>query len=121
MKWRGGLTLRSLSNHTYNCVGMIFASRRAWIEIDYIEKIFVEDGYHQIQSNDVMIGDVVLYRDTSGQPTHVAQIMANEKIGTSQNIKVLSKWGQLGEFIHFVENVADNLGKPSEFYTERSL
>jgi len=98
---------------------MIFACRRAWIEVDYIERILVEDGYRRIQPDEVMIGDVVLYRDANNQPSHVALIMAVETIGRMRNIKVLSKWGKDGEFIHFVEDVLEQMGRAVEFYTER--
>ena len=56
------LTTRSLSLHPYNCVGMIFANRRAWIDIDIIEQLLDEDGYQTITRDQIVIGDLVLYK-----------------------------------------------------------
>jgi succinate dehydrogenase flavin-adding protein (antitoxin of CptAB toxin-antitoxin module) len=117
--WRGRIILRSLSPYPYNCVGMIFASRRAWIEIDYIYKIFLEDGYRQISRDDVKQGDVILYKNYAGEPSHVALVVMVESIGQTRNIQVMSKWGPEAEYIHFMEDVPEWLGIPAEFYTER--
>ncbi len=118
--WRRGVTLRSASSHPYNCVGMIFASRRAVIEIDHIYDILREDGYRRIQLRDVVVGDMVLYRDTV-EPTHVALVTAIDAIGDTLSVRVLSKWGLDPEFEHFMENVPARLGVPMEFYTERQV
>ncbi len=118
MNERGGLTLRSVDGYSYNCVGLIFASRRYWIEIDYIYELFEADGYTNIQRNDVIEGDVVLYLNDN-EPVHVALIIEVEMVGQERSIKVISKWGKDAEFIHFAENVPDNLGRPVQFYTDR--
>lgn len=112
------IKIRSLSPFYYNCVGMIFASRRAFIEIDYIYDILEHDGYRGIGRNAVTAGDVVVYKD-SGQPTHVALVIETVLVGSSVSIKVLSKWGKDGELEHLVENVPPQLGRPLEFFTER--
>lgn len=117
MNWRRGLTLRSISNYPYNCVGMIFASRRAWVEIDHIYDLLTGDGYRQIPVNDVMIGDVVVYKN-QGFASHVALIVDIDR-SMANSIRVISKWGKNPEFIHFQENVPDLLGKPAEYWTER--
>jgi hypothetical protein len=121
MRWRPNIILRSLSNYPYNCVGMIFASRRAWIEIDYVYKILIEDEYRQIQRNEVRQGDVVLYKDETGEPSHVALIMMLDRIGQHLSIQVMSKWGNDPEFVHFEENVPSLLGVPTEYWTDRSI
>ena len=120
LRWRQGLRLRSISTYPYNCVGMIFAARRAWIEIDHIYRLFNEDGYRQIRRSETMPGDVVLYKDEYNEPTHVALIITVEIIGTTPNILVISKWGKDAEFIHHIENVPTaTLGHPAEFWTDR--
>ncbi len=48
-KGKRNCVVRSFSSYLYNCVGMIFASRRAWIEINEIYHIFREDGYRKIK------------------------------------------------------------------------
>jgi hypothetical protein len=97
---------------------MIFASRRAVIEIGHIYAILREDGYRRIQLRDVVVGDVVLYRDAI-EPTHVALVTAVDRVGDTVSVRVISKWGLDPEFEHFMENVPPRLGVPVEFYTER--
>lgn len=118
LKERGTIELRSVDGYPYNCVGMIFASRRAWIEIDHIYDLLREDDYKRIQVEDVKPGDIVLYKD-NGAPLHVGLVIMVERIGLTPNIKVVSKWGKDPEFIHFMEDVPSLLGKPVEFYTDR--
>jgi hypothetical protein len=93
--------IRSAPEHPYNCVGMIFASRRAWIEIDHIYRLLREDGYRKIPRGKIVEGDVVLYK-YGGDPAHVGVIMFIDRGLT--NIKVMSKWGEDAEFIHFIED-----------------
>jgi hypothetical protein len=97
---------------------MIFAARRAWIEIDYIYDLFREDGYRAISLDGVMEGDVVLYKK-NGQPTHVGLIMTIDRSFRTPNVKVMSKWGKDPEFIHFIETVPELFGSPAEYWTDR--
>jgi hypothetical protein len=112
------ITIRSVSPYPYNCVGMIFAARRAWIEIYHIYDVLREDGYQRVQPDHLMAGDIVLYKDNKGDPAHVALIIEIERT-LSMNIRVMSKWGKDAEFIHLINDVPENLGKPVEYYTER--
>lgn len=114
-----GIEIRSISAHFYNCVGMVFAARRAWIEIDYVERLLVEDGYRPIPASDAMIGDVVLYRDIERNPTHVGLVVGLiGEIGGQRDFMVLSKWGLEAEFLHPVRSIPSVFGSP-EYYTER--
>jgi hypothetical protein len=113
-------TLRSVSEYPYNCVGLVFATRRAVIDIENVPKILEEDGYHLIQRNDVFVGDVVLY-GWNNTLSHVALITQIERYMSTINIKVLSRWGFDGEFEHFIEDVPETYGQPIGFYTERVL
>ena len=97
---------------------MIFASRRVWIEIDHISELLKADGYRRISDEDIMEGDVVLYKQ-SETPTHVGVIMFIDCSLGTPNIKVMSKWGKDAEFIHFLEDVPQQFGQPVEYYTER--
>jgi hypothetical protein len=99
---------------------MIFAARRAWIEIDHIERLLREDGYRGITKSQVVAGDIVLYRNEQGDLTHVALVSFVDH-GLGSNIKVISKWGLEAEFIHFEDDVPVMLGRPVEYYTERQL
>ena len=119
--WGKNLILRSLSTYPYNCVGMVFASRRAWIDPKHVYRILNEDGYRKISLDEVKQGDVVLYKYqiNDDEPTHVALVVWINPIGSLSSIQVISKWGKDAEFLHFMENVPDRLGKPMEFWTDR--
>src|SRR5438105_14456445 len=60
---KGSRQLRSLRS-TYNCVGMVFANRRTFIEPEEIPAILQDDDYIEVaRTDDLMPGDVVLYKD----------------------------------------------------------
>jgi hypothetical protein len=117
-EWTRGLQVRSLSAYPYNCIGMIFAFRRAWIEPEHLSRLLVEDGYRKIDLSALMPGDVVVYED-KGQPAHVALVISIEYIGRTPSVRVISKWGGEPEYIHFMENVPDRCGRPTAYYTDR--
>lgn len=101
---RGNLSLRSIDHYPYNCMGMVFAGRRAWIDLDEMYRIFKEDDYTRIQRNDVHVSDVVVYRlDVS--LSHVGLITQVNQIGREKQLIVASKWGLDPEFIHEERNV----------------
>ena len=112
---------RSLASG-YNCVGMIFAARRTWIETDLVDMILREDGYRQLgDESEVHVGDVVIYRTEDGEISHVGLIS-----GIGANVEeakweftVLSRWGQDGEYFHDINDVSPYLGKPTEYWTDR--
>jgi len=118
LSWRRGIILRSVSPHPYNCVGMIFAARRAFIDLEHIYDILREDEYRKITLAELVVGDVVLYRNYD-EPSHVALVTQVDTIGQTRNVRVLSKWGFDPEFEHFMEQVPPSMGRPVEFYTER--
>lgn len=108
----------------YNCVGMVFASRRTWIEIDIITWIFGEDGYHRFSELDnSRSGDLVLYRDThTKEYAHVGMIIGEKLLleGSSQSeIWVISQFGKNGEWIHPLDDVPPNFKGGIEFWTDR--
>ena len=113
--------VRSLSS-TYNCIGMVFASRRTWIEPEHLMMILLEDGYRQITGDaELQTGDVVVYRDAAGEVSHIA-LVAEVRIDFSaayREIFVLSQWGQYGEYFHHIDDVSPRLGIPREYWTER--
>ena len=118
-KGMSGLIIRSVSSHLYDCVGMIFASRRAWIDINHMVQILSADGYQKIAKDELSVGDVVVY--TIGEKrTHVGLVTCIQpRLGKIPNIRVLSKWGKDGEVEHQMEDVPPLLGQPNEFWTER--
>ena len=116
-----GLSLRSISN-TYDCVGMVFGSRRTWIDTDQLALIFEDDGYIEVKDRaEVWIGDVIIYRK-GREVTHVGLVIGKSfnQEGKSQRFMILSKWGAGGEYIHHEDAVMEmHLGDVHEFYTER--
>jgi len=114
--------LRS-STSIYNCMGLVFASRRTWVDPEYIALILHGDEYQRVANIfDVKIGDIVLYKDNDGKDiTHVGIVVEviPEIITASFQFKVISKWGADGEYIHSTEDVPERLGHPSEYWTDR--
>lgn len=112
--------VRSVSPYFYNCVGMIFANRRAWIEIDELDDIFREDGYSRITLQQLEIGDIVTYAHEHS-PTHVGLVTQVERRnGQVAGVIVLSKWGKDAEILHPMGIVPAKLGSLSEFWSERA-
>ncbi len=73
VNWQGNI-VRSVSQHLYSCVGMVFANRRAWIEPDSLHRILREDGYTKLTNvENLSVGDVVLYH-LQGKPVHVGVV-----------------------------------------------
>lgn len=112
---------RSLTG-VYNCMGMVFAARRTCIDTDELPMIFNDDEYKRLDSlNDVMKGDVVVYRDDTKHVSHVGlvfDVRPDIKEGTP-DITVLSQWGRNGEYFHRVDDVHPFLGTPVEYRTDR--
>ena len=108
----------------YNCVGMVFASRRTWIDIDHIRWIFLEDGYHSFSElGNSKPGDLVLYKDTlTKEDVHVGMIIGDKLLleGSSQSETwVISQFGKHGEWIHPLEHVPPNYKGGIELWTDR--
>ena len=113
--------MRSLRSE-YNCVGMVFASRRTDIDPEYVEMILRDDGFRRVEEGDLQIGDVVIYRTEDQQISHVgliAKITLTLARG-HREITVLSQWGADGEYFHGIDDVNPNLGRPTEFWTDRT-
>lgn len=111
--------IRSMSDYMYNCVGMIFASRRAWIETNHLYELLRQDGYHKVTERDIVRGDLVVYTNDE-VPTHVGLIMSIRRDGSHlDNLTVLSKWGKDAEILHAVNVIPEMYGKPTEFWSER--
>ena len=115
----GTRKLRSASSE-YNCVGMLFSSRRAWIDTEHLRFILEEDDYKRIEPAAVQRGDVILYADGTGT-THVGLVWRH--MPDVQNARwvteVLSQWGSDGEYFHDAHDVPHFLGTPREFWTDR--
>jgi hypothetical protein len=108
----------------YNCVGLVFGSRRTAIEPSDLQKILDDDGYVQVLERDAVCGDIVLYKDNKGEYAHVALVVEHKpKVDPNKpafETFVVSQWGDTGEYIHLASDVPPTwLGRPIEFWSER--
>jgi hypothetical protein len=115
---------RSLTG-MYNCVGMVFATRRTAVSPDHLPQILRDDGYRTIAEANVFVGDIVIYK-RAGNPQHVGIIYEFRDIspahdGSLREMFVLSQWGQDGEYLHRLRDVPTIYGTELEFWTERRL
>lgn len=117
----GSARLRSLTG-VYNCVGMVFASRRTSIEPDELQAILEDDEDRRLSSDaELVVGDLVVYRDSVGSPVHVGLVSEVRVIleEASRHITVLSQWGKDGEYFHRTDDVSPLLGSPTDYWTDR--
>ena len=99
---------------------MIFANRRAWIEIDVLDEILREDGYTMVTLQKLEAGDIVTYV-YDGSPSHVGLVTSVERYeGEVTDVTVLSKWGKDAEILHPMSDVPVIYGMPSDFWSERT-
>ncbi len=114
------IAVRSLRS-VYNCMGMVFASRRTRIGLEHLEMILHDDGYAQVGESEIDRGDLVVYRGNDGEFSHVGIIwqIGPYWVNNSRDVIVLSQWGADGEFIHNMHDVNPHLGVPAEFWTDR--
>ena len=112
--------VRSISQ-CYNCMGLVFASRRTCIDIDELQPIFNDDGFTKVDNlNESMIGDVVVY-SRDHQRRHVGIIVQKEELLGTLTIRVLSQWGWDAEVIHPYDYVHPDHGVFSEIWTDRKM
>jgi hypothetical protein len=109
--------------HTYNCVGMAFVTRRTWVDPEYVYTFLNDDDYQQIAQSEAQVGDVVVYKDRTGDVVHVGiVIQRDEDLKQAEiRLKILSKWGPWAEFIHDPDDVLPAFGKVAEIWTDRKL
>jgi hypothetical protein len=113
-------TLRRRPSNLYNCHGMTFAGRRTGIrEQAVIKLILSDDGYSHIQPKEVLPGDIVLYFEKD-EITHSGIVVSEAVLDTVETIKVLSKWGGAGEYIHRLRDVPPVYGTRVRFFREDS-
>ena len=96
---------------------------------ELLEGLLVSSGYHRVgklgdftsqtlgEDANLCRGDVVIYRDARGQISHSAIVWEVQPM----SIKVLSKFGEAGEYFHDYRAIPDEFGygRTVEFWTER--
>ena len=119
---RPSVRVRSLSS-VYNCMGMVFANRRTWVDPEHLPMILEDDGYRLVANEqELQPGDVVVYRDADGEVSHVGivtEVRTNPR-EASLEVFVMSQWGESGEYFHRANEVHPALGNPSEYWTDRT-
>lgn len=115
------ISLRSAES-IYNCVGMVFASRRTAIDVSLVRCILHGDDYRRIRKCETQFGDVVLYLDRSKDVSHLGMVasMRPSRHGELGPMRILSQWGQDGEYLHALDDVPPIYGQPLEFWTHRT-
>jgi len=92
----------------YNCHGLTFASRRTQIEpkSTSFPQLLLDDGYVEVDMNNVNTGDIVLYYDDDGDIDHSGIVVGVRQLEPSgQRIPwVWSKWGHFQEVRHHFAN-----------------
>ena len=105
-------------------MGLLFASRRTWIDPESLGMILAEDEYRQLGGlHEAYVGDIVVYRDSEGDVAHVAVIIELEPViqTASWKVTVISKWGADGEYVHPLDELPDRLGSATEYWADRRL
>lgn len=89
---------RNEPNPIYNCHGLTFASSRTGIEDDEIIPLILDDDdYREILNENVLPGDIIIYKHNGGV-IH-SGIVVSGPIGLGIPM-VLSKWGSFSEIVH---------------------
>jgi hypothetical protein len=87
---------------------MVLASRRTWIDPQYLHRILEEDRFRKLtRPEDADVGDIVIYHDQKGLPCHVAVVINKRIVQGDQEdwLTVQSQWGADGEYIHVASMV----------------
>jgi hypothetical protein len=78
-----------------NCHGWVFGSGQYFLECDEVDQILTDNGY--VPSRSPQLGDVIVYRNSSGGITHTGIVKAGSLSGSPL---IESKWGVRGRFVH---------------------
>lgn len=115
------IKLRSLDS-SYNCIGMVFAFRRAWIEPCQVPKLLRDDEYQRVSRQQTMPGDLVVYYHQD-KISHMGIILGIERdlANAELNILVLSKWGYDGEYLHQERDVPRQYGNTLVYFSEKKV
>ena len=106
---------RTPASAGYNCHGLTFLSRRAWlVRRQAVDLVLEDDGYLEIASTEVMPGDIAVYYSESGDPNHSAIVVEPAELEPA--IVVVSKWAHADEVIHPLRHCPNYYGPVIRFY-----
>ena len=94
---------RTLPSNSYNCHGLTFASRRAWVDSTNdmsVNDILDDDIYKKVEMEDVLPGDIAIYINELGATDHSGIVVVKPTTDTLNRPVIVSKWGRLSEMIH---------------------
>lgn len=100
-----GAIPRNRPNPIYNCHGMTFGNARTTIGPESLQMILNDDGYTEIQSENCLPGDVVIYYNDRGEITHSGIVVIKPSNDPFKIPWVVSKWGKYSEVYHQAYNV----------------
>lgn len=99
----------------YNCHGLTFASRRAWVYRGRdLQRILADDQYAEVELPSVLAGDIVIYRGDDGDFNHSGIVV--EAGGDLIVPLVCSKWAHAGEYIHALRDCPAVYGPHTTFF-----
>jgi hypothetical protein len=102
------VVMRSENTDQYNCHGLVFASRRTNIDdSNEVKKILDKDDYMEIEPCNVLPGDIIIYYAEDGDAEH-SGIVISKPVPEFYIPKIISKWGQLEEYIHMANDCSYN-------------
>jgi len=113
---------RSLDS-SYNCAGMVFAFRRAWIEPKHIPRLLEEDEYLEVKRDNTIPGDLIVYYDSNDRNVvrHVGIIIEKSRNIEAADwvLRVISQWGREGEYLHCETDVPFIYCSTRVYYSEK--
>lgn len=107
----------------YNCFGLAFGSRRTSItDGEQVRKALDDDGFRRLAWDYLLwdVGDIVLYRTDREEISHVAVVLAmTPRLTGEMDVRVISAWGESGEYVHWMNPNNALLGEPYAVYSQR--
>ena len=85
--------------------------------------IFEDDGYKTIPRAKALPGDIAVYRDRTGDVSHVGVIIERRLITREDqdDLVILSQWGFDGEYIHGASELPEAYGPLGEIWSDRKI
>lgn len=114
-----GIVMRLKVSPLYNCHGLTFASRRTGLyDNDVLLQILEEDSYAEIQREQVLPGDVILYYGLDGDIEHSGIVVEAPTEANLYIPRIFSKWGRCMEAVHLANQCPYNFNNHKYFRIE---